>query len=121
MLHRPYPPNGFCTPDSARRLGSDRPIQNHCDKLGPIHLGDMSASRRTAVTPFASQRVQTRGSTFFLQFDRDTLKLNCIAIAPPGGYRLLRYRVVLVTLLVFLLTACSGNNTIPADMDTVSV
>jgi hypothetical protein len=29
-----------------------------------------------------------------------------------GKYRLPRYRVVLVTLIVFLLTACSGNNTI---------
>ncbi len=34
-------------------------------------------------------------------------------------YRLPRYQVVLVTLIIFLLTACSGNNTTPAPAATV--
>ncbi len=59
-----------------------------------------------------SRRVQTNGSTFLLQFDRDTLKLNRHRHCTRGKYPLPRYRVVLVTLIVFLLTACSGNKTI---------
>ena len=75
-------------------------------------MAEKAASRRTAVIPFALQRVQTHGSTFLLKFDRDTLKLNRHRHCTRGKYRLPRYRVVLVTLIVFLLTACSGNNTI---------
>jgi hypothetical protein len=56
--------------------------------------------------------VQTHGSTFLLKFDRDTLKLNRHRHCTRGKYPLPQYRVVLVTLIVFLLTACSGNNTI---------
>ena len=49
-----------------------------------------------------------------MKFDNATLILNRRTTASLGNFCLPRYRVVLVSLIVFLLTACSSSNTTPA-------
>jgi hypothetical protein len=53
-------------------------------------------------------------SNFYLKSDSAALKLNQPHHLHPWEYRLPRYRVVLVSLVIFLLTACSSSNTTPA-------
>jgi hypothetical protein len=57
----------------------------------------------------------------FLIFDNATLILNRRTTASLGNSCLPRYRVVLVSLIVFLLTACSSSNTTPAPLPAAPV